>query len=197
LGYILWIMSRKKRKFESNLHPADGYFEKLKYKDMKRECVIRQMPFEMVISADIPQLHSWFFIHFFDTPLHYELLDQFDDWQEEKIKESLESKGDSSTTLIHSSLRLGYIAEKDEDGNTTKKKRAKTVIKRLKKKRERTTDNIFQGTKKAYTFELQQKGKPKEEVIKEVMIRFPEASEKSINIWFNKSKKLHKIKIGG
>ena len=187
-------MSRKRRKYEMNLHPADGHFRNMKFKDLKRECVIRDMPFPLVLSSDVTQLYHYFKDHFYDD-LNHKLLDDFDDWQEEKIKEVLESKGEDASILIHPSLRLGYIAEKDEEGNTIKKKRARTVIKKLKRKRERTKDNIFQGTKKAYTFELQQKGKTKDEVIKEVMLKFPEASSKSISIWYNKSKKLHKIRI--
>ena len=187
-------MSRKRRKYEQNLHPADGHFQNMKFKDLKRECVIRNMPFPLVLSSDVTVLYYYFKEHFYDN-LNHKLLDEFDDYQEAKIKEVLTAKGEDSSLLIHPSLRLGYIAEKDDEGNTIKKKRARTVIKKLKRKRERTGDNIFQGTKKAYTFELQQKGKSKEEVTKEVMSKFPEASEKSISIWYNKSKKLHKIKI--
>jgi len=187
-------MSRKKRKYETGVHPALGHFEKMKFKDAKRECVIRGMPFIEVLSSDITKLYTFFRDHFYDD-LNHKLLDEFDDYQEAEIKKHLEAKGEDASLLVHPSLRLGYIAEKDEDGNTTKRKRAKTVIKKLKRKRERTNDNIFKGTKKAYTFELQQKGKSKEEVTKEVMASFPDASEKSISIWYNKSKKLHKPKI--
>jgi len=179
-----------------NLHPADGHFQKMKYKDVKRECVIRGMPFEEAVAADMMRLYHYFKDHFYDD-LQHKKLDEFDDYQEAKIKEHFENKGEDAGLLVHPSLRLGYIAEKDEDGNTTKRKRAHTVVKKLKRKRERTNDNIFKGTKKAYTFELQQKGKSKEEVTKEVMAKFPDASEKSISIWYNKSKKLHKTKLIG
>ena len=184
-------MSRKRRKYEMNLHPADGHFRNMTYKGVKRECVIRGMPFEEVLGANVTTLYHYFKDHFYDD-LNHKLLDEFDDWQEIQIKAVMEARGENPEVLIHPSLRLGYIAEKDGEGNTIKKKRARTVVKKLKRKRERTNDNIFKGTKKAYTFELQQKGKTKDEVIKEVMAKFPEASEKSISIWFNKSKKLHK-----
>jgi len=176
-----------------NLHPADGYLRDMKYKDIKRECVIRGMPFEEVLKADVPKLSGYFHDHYYDDIKH-ELLDQFDDWQESLIKEVMEKKGEDASVLVHPSLRLGYVAERDEEGNVTKKKRAKLVVKRLKKKRERTGDNIFKGTKKAYTFDLQQQGLSKDEVIKKVMTQYPDASEKSISIWYNKSRKLHKIK---
>ena len=41
------------------------------------------------------------------------------------------------------------------------------------------------------TFELQQQGKTKVEVIEIIKEEYPDASEKSIGIWFNKSRKLH------
>ena len=190
-------MSRKRRKYEMNLHPADGHFRNMKYKDIKRECVVRGMPFQEIVEGDIIKLYHFFKDHFYDD-INHNLLDKFDDWQEEKVKGAMEKKGESDNViglLVHPSLRLGYVAEKDEEGNITKRKRAKMITKRLKKKRERTLDNIFKGTKKAYTFELQQQGKSKAEVIKIVMEKFPDASEKSISVWFNKSKKLHKIRI--
>lgn len=184
-------MSRKRRQYEMNLHPADGHFRNMKYKDLKRECVIRGMPFEQVVSSDVNKLYTYFREHYYDNVKHA-LLDDFDDWQEAKIRETLESKGEDSDVYIHPSLRLGYVAEKDEEGNVIKKKRAKLLHKKIKRKRERTPDNIFKGTKKAYTFELQQKGHSKADVIKMVMEQFPDASDKSISIWYNKSKKLHK-----
>ena len=180
-----------------NLHPADGYFSKMKYKDLKRECVVRGMPFEEVLNSDTVKLYHYFKDHFYDVVVH-SLLDKFDDWQEQQIKEAMEKKGEPQKVIgmmTHPSLRLGYIAEKDEEGNTIKKKRAKMIVRKIKKKRERTSDNIFKGTKKAYAFDLQQMGKTKSEVIKLVMEKFPDASEKSISVWFNKSKKLHKTGI--
>jgi len=182
-------MSRKKRKFERDISDADKFIGTLKFKHIKRECVIRGMEFENVINSGIPELSNWLRKHFIDT-ISYELLDAFDDWQEAQIIEAMEGKEDSNDAVLHPSLRLGYIAERDEEGNVTKKKRARTIIKRKKKKRERTQDGLFQGTKKAFTFELQQQGLTKEEVINKVLEQFPDASEKSIGIWFNKSKKL-------
>jgi len=187
-------MSRKKRKYEMNIPDADKFIGNLKYKDIKRECVIRGMEFDKVIEGTIPKLVNWLRNHFPDT-IHFELLDAFDTYQEELIRQVMESRGEDFTVLLHPTLRLGYIAENDAEGNIIKRKRVRTIVKRKKKKRERTNDGIFKGTKKAFTFELQQKGLSKEEVIKKVMTQFPDASEKSIGIWYNKSRKLHKIKI--
>lgn len=177
----------KKRKFEMNLHPADAHLEKLKYRDLQKECVIRGMSFELVAGQPIPSLASFFRSHFYE-PSNTGLLDKYDDWIEGEIKERLKLKGDDDRSLLHPSLRLGYIGEKDETGNN-KKKRVRTIIKKKKKKRERTNDNVFKGTKKALAFELQGIGKSKEEVIKQVKEEFPDANEKSIGIWFNKARK--------
>lgn len=183
-------MGRKRRKYENNIPDADKFIQKLKYRDLKRECVIRGMEFDKVISGDIPKLTNWLRNHFKDT-VHHELLDAFDDYQDGLVKESVESKGQDPSILLHPSLRLGYIAERDEEGNVTKRKRVRTLMKKKKKRRERTDDGIFKGTKKAMTFELQQQGKSKSEVIGIIKEQFPDASEKSIGIWFNKSRKLH------
>ena len=184
-------MVKKKRKFEMNLHPADAHLRNLKYRDLQKECVIRGMPFELVAGQDIPSLSSFFRKHFHD-PSNHELLNQYDDWIESKIKDQLDARGDDDRSLLHPSLRLGYIGEKDEEGNT-KKKRVRTTVKKKKKKRERTNDNVFKGTKKALAFELQGIGKSKKEVIKEVKEKFPDANEKSIGIWFNKARKQRRI----
>lgn len=170
-------------------HPADKHIVNMTLKDLKRECVIRGMHFELVISSDIPTITGWFRDHFWDKADH-QRLDEFDDWFEKKLKaEKAESKEDISP-YFHPGLRLGYIAEKDEDGNTTKRKKVRTIGKKKKKKRERTEQGIFSGTKKAYTFELQKQGHDKGKVIEMVLEKFPDASEKSIGIWFNKAKKL-------
>ena len=184
-------MGRKKRKFEMNIPDADKFMNNLKYKDLKRECVIRGMEFDKILSGGIPQLTNWLRNHFIDT-IHHELLDAFDDYQEGLIRESMKGKGDDSEAIIHPALRLGYIAERDSEGNVIKRKRARTLVKKKKKRRERTNDGMLRETKKALTFQLQQEGNGKLEVISMVMEQFPDASEKSIGIWFNKSRKLHR-----
>ncbi len=184
-------MARKKRKFERNITEQDKYMNNLKFKDLKRECVIRGMDFDDVIKADVSKLHRWLHDNFFES-MNHDLLNDFDDHQEKMIREALKDKDADPEDIIHPSLRLGYIAERDDDGNVIKRKRVRTLIKKKKPKRERTSDGIFAGTKKAFTFELQQQGLSKEETITKVMEQFPDASAKSIGIWFNKSKKIRK-----
>ena len=170
-----------------NLHPADAHLEKLKYRDLQKECVIRGMPYELVAGHPVTELSSFFRSHF-HSEMKPELLDGYDNWLEAQIKLSLDLKEDDDTSLLHPSLRLGYIGEKDEEGKT-KKKRVRTTVKKKKKKRERTNDNVFKGTKKALTFQLQGEGLSKEKVIKNVLKEFPDANEKSVGIWFNKARK--------
>ncbi len=169
-------------------HPADGHLTKMKFKDLKRECVVRGMLFEDVIGYSQPQLAGYFREHFFDDVQH-NLLDEFDDWQEDEIRKAVNAGGVDPEDIIHSSLRLVFIAEWDEDGNVTKRKRVRTIIKKKKKRRERTKQGIFSGTKKALTYQLQKEGHDKKTVTKMVLEQYPDASEKSISIWFNKSKK--------
>lgn len=185
-------MARRKRKFEQNIPDADKYINNLRYRDMKRECIIRGMEYDKVLDGTVPKLTNWLRNHFHDE-LKHDLLNGFDEYQEKLIREAMEAKGQNPDDVIHPSLRLGYVAETDADGNVIKRKRVRTLVKKKKKKRERTEDGIFQGTKKAMTYSLQQEGLEKAEVITMVMEAFPDASEKSIGIWFNKSRKLHKV----
>ena len=181
-------MARKKRQFEKRITDVEKFIGSLRYKDLKRECVIRGMEFDDVIGGDFISLTNWLSRNFYST-ITYELLDYFDDYQENLIKELIEKRGDPSGGIMHPSLRLGYVAEKNERGEITRRKRVKTLVKKKRLKRQRTAQGIFTGTKKAYVFELQQRGLSKEEVIKIVLEKYPDASHKSIGIWFNKAKK--------
>ena len=181
-------MSKKKRKFESRLKDADKWLEKLTLKDLKRECVVRGLEFDKVVDMDIPDLSNWFRANFIVATNH-DLLDMFDDWNEKQIIEACDKKGIDPKDFIHPSLRLGYIAETDEEGTVTKKHRVKVLVSKKKKKRERTVEGLFSGTKKAYTYKLQKDGLSKPEVVKKVLELFPDASPKSVGIWFNKSRK--------
>jgi hypothetical protein len=173
-------------------HPADGKLINFTHKDIKRECVIRGIPFEDVISNDAVYLSLYFREHFYDktTPKR---LDEFDAWQEKQIIESMKAKGRRVEAYATSpSLRLGFVGDTDAEGNILTTKRIKGIIKSPKVKRERTKNNIYKGTKKALTYQLQISGKSKAEAITEVMAAFPDANAKSISIWYNKSKKLNK-----
>jgi hypothetical protein len=153
----------------------------LTYKDLKKECIQRGMPFIDVLSGDFPRLTHWLLNNLHKT-FNSDLLDEFDDFQEKILKEN------GKTELIHNSLRLGYLGERDDAEPVVKKDK---VIKEKKAPREKTEGGLFKGTKKAYTFDLQIKGKKLEEVLIKVKRKFPDAVDKSIKIWFNKSRKLN------
>jgi len=152
------------------------------FKDIKINCVARGMPFQTVVDGTVPSLQNW--LHHNNTnEVDPNLLDSFDDW----IEDNLRSRG--KYDLIHPQLRLGFIGERDDVGNVNKTKRVKG-IKKKKSRREKTKDGIYKGTKKALTFKLQQKGRSLERTIKKVLRTFPDASEKSIKIWYKKSSKI-------
>lgn len=158
--------------------------KQMNYKDLKRNVVVRGMEFDKVVNGDFPTLQNW--LHFNrDKPINTDLLDQYDDY----IDDILRQRGKHE--LIHPSLRLGYIGERDDEGNVITRKKVPKLKKQPKAKRERTKDGIFKGTKKAYVFESQGKGWSLKKTIRKTLARFPEASEKSIKIWFKKAEKTH------
>jgi len=176
----------KKRKFESNLAPGMGEVQNMTFKDLRRTCVVRGMPFENVLNGTFPELNKWF-LYNYHKPIDNTLLDKYDDYVDKLINAKPTEDNDY---LTHPSLRLGYVGEKDEEGNIVKTKRIKGMPKRKKKvKREKTSQGIFKGTKKALTFDLALRGISKEKTLKEVLKAFPDAKEKSIGIWYNKALK--------
>lgn len=177
-------MAKELKLKQTGRNPAQDYIEKLTLPNLKRECIIRGMPFQEVADASVPNLQSWFLKNY-PNHINRDKLNEFDDWTERILRAR-----EVDPTMLDPIFRLGTIASRDEEGNVTKRKRVTGLIKKERKKREKTKTGLFTGTKKAYTFELQSQGKTKKEVIALVMEKFPEASEKSISIWFNKSKKL-------
>lgn len=151
----------------------------LTYKDLKIGCIIRGMPFIDVLRADFFKLSNFIQSNIL-VKQNLDLLDEYDDWLEAKLRR----KG--ADEMIHSSLRLGYV-KKDEDDEYIPK--AKKEVKEKKAPRKKDDNGLYQGTMKSYTYELQKKGKTVEQVITKVTRKFPQALPKSVKIWFNKSKK--------
>lgn len=161
-------------------------------KDIQRNCIIRGMPFDIHVKASTPEKVNWLMANFRNT-INPALLDQYDDWMEAEIKAAVRARGGTKKEwgiLVKPEFRLGYFGEKDDEGNVVSTKRV-PGIKKPKLKRVKTEDGIFQGTKKAYVFSLQKEGFSKKGVLKRVLAQFPEASEKSVGIWFNQAKKKH------
>lgn len=159
-------------------------YDKLTYKDLKKECVIRGMPFEDLIGAGVPDLQGWLNKNL-NKGVDKGLLNKYDD----HVEQILESLGQQD--LIHPQLRLGYLGEKDETPDPPKMKITRKATKKREARRERTDDNIFKGTKKALTFSLQAEGLEVQETVDQVLKQFPDANIKSVKIWFKKARRLH------
>jgi len=178
-------MSKRKRRAIKNQIIADSkvsaVIKELRLPDLQRECIMRGMAFQVVCDSSIPKLNS-FLVKNWDNSLDRNLITEFDVWMDNELKSI------GREDLIHPMLSLGHTENKDT-GQVVKRK-IKPIKPQKKKKRERTNDGIFKGTKKAYTYELAKQGIPKPEAIKMVKEKFPEANEKSVSIWYNKAKKL-------
>lgn len=165
--------------------PAERELQHLRHKDLQRACVGRGMPFEDVVSSDIPTLQGWFCKHY-DNSQNLVFLDEFDDWMAEQLRAAGYSKGDP---VFHSDLRLGFIgvSDADDEGKKTKKPRLKSLDKKEKPKRERVEGTkVFKGTKKALTYQLAS-SHTLAQVTEQVMEQFPEAKPKSISIWYKRA----------
>ena len=171
-------MKTKKKK------PRSIYFNDLTYKDLKKSCVSRGMPFDEVASGDVPSLHNWLHHNSLKTE-DKSLINDYDDWVHEQLT------GMGKEYLLYPSLRLGYIGDKSDNEKVVK---APKIVKDKTPKlpKEKTEDGVVKGTKKAYTFELARKGHNLEYIIKRILKRFPDASEKSIKIWFRSAKNKEK-----
>ena len=188
------MAKKKKGKVASSFSKhsrSDRSMRDMKLRDLQKACIVRGMPFEEMVAASVPELHSWFDQHYADGQ-NLLFLNEFDDWREEHLKRTL--KPEDLSWALHPQLRLGFIGEKDNEGNviSTKKPRLKGVDKAEKPKRERIEGTkVFSGTKKALTYQLAvQHLKDKKlpeltipEVVAQVIEAFPEAQEKSIKIW--------------
>lgn len=177
-------MAKPQKLKQTGRNPAQDYLEKLNLPSLKRECLVRGMPFQEVADASVPTLQMWFLKNY-PNKIFTEKLNEFDDWTEKILR----ARG-VDEIMLDPVFRLGTIGERDTEGNVTKRKRVVGMIKKERKRREKTKEGLFTGTKKAYTYALQKEGKTKAEVIDAVLAQFPDAREKSISIWFNKAKKI-------
>lgn len=172
------MATKKKRKvrISRTIVDYDRVLNKLKLVDLQRECIMRGLPFDK-IGEGVPYLQTFFIRAWNTVEPKPELLNQFDDWRKANI--------------IHTDvpfIPLGF-RETDEEGNTVKVKKPRG-IKKKKKKRERNKQfGIFSGTKKELTYRSQVEGLTLEETINRVKEVFPDANDKSISIWYKKSKR--------
>jgi hypothetical protein len=97
---------------------------------------------------------------------------------------------DKTDPIRNSRLRLGFLGEEGEDG-IRKLKRVPGIKKPKEKKppRERDSFNLIKGTKKSYCYELTEKGFDQERVVRRMKKKFPDANEKSIQLWYRAAKR--------
>lgn len=172
----------------SDMSRADYELTRMTYTDLKRACLARGMDFEKASDGSIPRLARWFTDNY-ELPQWLNHLDEYDEWLEKVLLERGYKKGDA---VFHNDLKMSLLKNTDEEGNvTTAKPRLgnKGIAKKEKKKRERVEGTkIFKGTKKALTYECQKNKLTLPDTIKKVIKQFPDANEKSITIWFKRSK---------
>lgn len=167
-----------------------GGFSNMSYKDVKRRAIVLGMPFPEAVEADFGRLAS--FVQKSTNAPDTSLLDKYDDW----VDGILEERGyDKNHPMRSYQLRLGYLGEErpSQEGSEEtplKPRRNKKKIKGLpqtkKPKREYTSSGLVQGTKKAYTEELVNKGFSLDRVTRRVLQKFPEANENTVKIWYRK-----------
>lgn len=155
------------------------------YRDLKRKAVILGMPFPDACSASVFQLINW--INTSEEKPNKHLINEYDDWMDRQLETAGLAKDDP---LRSSKLRLGFLGEEGEDGKR-KTRRVSGIKKPREKKppRERDEFNLIKGTKKSYVWELTLKGYELERIIRRMKKKFPEANEKSINLWYRTAKR--------
>lgn len=155
------------------------------YRDLKRKAVILGMPFPDACSASVFQLINW--INTSEEKPNKHLINEYDDWMGRQLETAGLAKDDP---LRSSKLRLGFLGEEGEDGKR-KTRRVSGIKKPREKKppRERDEFNLIKGTKKSYVWELTLKGYELERIIRRMKKKFPEANEKSINLWYRTAKR--------
>lgn len=170
-------------KEKANLLTSAG--RHMTYRDLKRQAVILGMPFPDACKASVFGLIGY--INSSTNKPDQELINQYDDWMDKQLEEA---GYDKNHPLRNSRLRLGFLGEEDENGNR-RTKRVPGIRKKKERKppRERDEFNLIKGTKKSYTYELAGKGFSLERVIRRVKKKFPDANDKSINLWYRKAKR--------
>lgn len=159
------------------------------YKDLKRQAIILGMPFPEATGAGIFDLIN--FIYRTDNVPNKELINQYDDWMDQQLAESGYGPNDP---LRSSRLRLGFLGEENKETGERRAKRIKGITKDKKKKKPREKDEQghVKGTKKSYTWECAYKGFDLERTKRRVLKKFPDANEKSIQLWYRAAKRKQK-----
>lgn len=179
----------KKKGYSNATQPWEVELSNMKYKDLKMACISRGMDFNEVVEGDYNNLHSFFRINYY-VKKNIELINLFDKWMDDQ----LEQRGYDADDPIRK-FRISTTLEENEEGEMESKIKVKQLKKAFLKKDKKpkkekdSSTGIFKGTKKAYTYELTQQGKDLKSIIQEVILKFPDASAKSIGIWHSRRKK--------
>ena len=158
-----------------NYSTAEKILTNLTFKNLQREVIKRGMRFEEISKCDYNLLASWFINNYYN-PIDDNLLKSYDIWLTEIL-----NKRNVHPSLVHPLLGYGYLEVKEDE--IKEESQVKTV------KVKKTSQGIIGGTKKAMTYELASNGVSKKETIEKVIEKYPEASIKSIGIWYNKALK--------
>lgn len=165
---------------------ANHFLDKLKIRDLKRQCIIRGAPFELIAQGSVSPLQT-FFITNFNVEGRKELLTEYDEWSDKVCARiNMELFGRPETPR---ELRMGSF----EDSQGVLKPKKLKGIKKEKKVVEKNDLGIRMGTAKAYVCYLVNKGLTLDQVVARLAARekFQDKSPKSISIWYKKAKKAY------
>lgn len=183
-------------------YAANKALTKMRYQDLKAACIVRGMDFQDIVEGDYPTLAGWF-VKNHDNKQNRELLEMFDQWVDDHLKQRGYKKNDPLRQFRqHSSL----TADNDVKVRTRKLKGADIGKKKRIKKERDATFGIFKGTKKDYTFtqcadlfnkkRVDDDGKDRtvkdfqkaygDKMVERVQKKFPDAKEKSVKIWMKR-----------
>lgn len=193
-------MSKLSLKLDRN-HPSYSAIKaitKMKYRDLKAACIARGMDFQDVVDGDFSRLSSWL-ISNYGNKQNRDLLEAFDQWIDDKLKE----RGYKKSDPFRQFREFSSLLENNDTKVRSRGLRNADISKKKKVKRERNGSfNIFKGTKKEYTYKLTdslhkvmgQKYSTKElqkkfssKLYNKVVKKFPDALEKSVKIWMKRA----------
>lgn len=164
---------------------------KMTRRDKQIACVKRGLDFQLVVAYDNHQLSNWFYKNF-ENGEDETLVPLYDSFMDAELEKRGYKKDDP---VMAPCFRLGYnpLAELRSQVLKESAKNLDDSIKKdlpnIRPKREKDEQNIVKGTKKSLTYQLTKQGLSKDQVIKQVTEKFPEAQAKSITIWMARAKK--------
>lgn len=173
-------MSKKQRKFEKNITGPYKEASMMKHQDLQRACIVRGIGFHELVEQTTPQLQGYFIDHYYDK-IDNSRLDAFDEWREEIMRK----RGHDEPYI-----RLGFIGQTDVNTGeviSIKKPKKFKKPKNNKKRLRNEKFGIFQGTKKALSYQCAENGYSLKKTIRIVKEKFPDAKDKSIGIWMKKA----------